>query len=148
MTAEACRIRDAMRGWQVAPHAPAPSWRAATRTHFNITAVRAECLHGVVDDNANPKAATSFPVPMSLAASFSASLAHRVGSAIGREARAMYNLQRQEDGTIRCAPSTGRPEGIAERQEGPRASAACSIDHAEGSLIISRIPCRCEEDAA
>ena len=66
----------------------------------------AECLHGVVDDTPHsgpPFAATSFPAPISLAASFDAGLAHSVGSAVGREARAMYNLQRAADGTVRQA---------------------------------------------
>ena len=78
-----------------------PSWHAL---QLNSTPL-AECLHGVVDDSGwatkVPKAATSFPAPIALGATFSAELAHRVGSAIGREARAMYNLQLQEDGTVR-----------------------------------------------
>ena len=53
---------------------------------------------------ATPKAATVLPQPIALGASFDADLAFRVGSAISDEARAMYNLQRQEDGTVRRAP--------------------------------------------
>ena len=58
-----------------------------------------------MDANSPPKAATVFPQPIALAASFDAGLAYRMGSAISTEARAMYNLQRKEDGTVRCQPS-------------------------------------------
>ena len=69
-----------------------------------MSMVCAECLHGVVDTGAaTPKAATVLPQPIALGASFDADLALRVGSAISDEARAMYNLQRQEDGTVRRA---------------------------------------------
>ena len=83
-----------------------------------MSMVCAECLHGVVDTGAaTPKAATVFPQPIALGASFDAGLAFRVGSAISDEARAMYNLQRQEDGTVRrafCVTShpTGRERSV------------------------------------
>ena len=47
-----------------------------------------ECLHGVAD-SALP--ATVFPQPIALSASFNASLARLIGTAISDEARALYN---------------------------------------------------------
>ena len=61
----------------------------------------AECLHGGVDTGETGYGTTSFPQPISLAATFDRRLLHEIAGMIGDEMRAISNLYRQADGTAR-----------------------------------------------
>lgn len=65
-----------------------------------------ECLHGGVDTGETGYGTTSFPQPLSLAATFDRKLLHQIASMISDEMRAISNLYRQADGTARskCSP--------------------------------------------
>ena len=60
-----------------------------------------ECLHGGVDTGETGYGTTSFPQPLSLAATFDRKLLHQIASMISDEMRAISNLYRQADGTAR-----------------------------------------------
>lgn len=96
-----------MRSSLVVPTLSTVSW-LATYVPIALLApvICAECLHGMWMPWDNAKAATLFPQPIGLAATWDTDFMHDVASIISEEMRAINNEQYKQDKTYRRVASS------------------------------------------
>lgn len=103
---------------------------AVSIPHVCVT-VHAECLHGMWMPWDNAKAATFFPQPIGLAATWDTDFMEEVAGMISEEMRAINNEQYKQDKTYRyCIACLWPPiEHHVQRQPGAREDHGRSLRH-------------------